>query len=314
MKKLLLLFIFLMPNIINSQNLISNGGFETYSSCPGIISIAIDIAVPWQIATLNTTPPALYNVCANPSSLGVPFNGSTYEGYQYPKSGNGYAGFMAFRSTNPNSRKYIRFPLNEALTAGTTYCLTFFVNLTNNSSDAIDAIGAYFSDTALTCLSVNCVPNYSPQVSNPAGNILSDTLNWMQISGCFVAQGTERFMHIGDFKTDSATQYITTPNTLSSAYYYIDDVSLYADTSLTIKETVKENSFTVFPNPSSNALNISAKKNVEEIVVSDVRGKVVIQQPSNTSIDVSSLANGCYFLRCKFEDGESVYVKVSVLH
>ncbi len=314
MNRLLLLFIFLLTNIIKAQNLISNGSFEMYSSCPGINSIAIDIAVPWQIATLNTTPPALYNVCANTSSLGVPFNGSTYEGYQYPKSGNGYAGFMAFRSSNANSRKYIRFPLNEALTSSTTYCLTFYVNLTNNSSDAIDAIGAYFSDTALTCFSVNCVLNYTPQVSNPTGNILSDTLNWMQISGCFVAQGTERFMHIGNFKSDSATQYITTPNTLSSAYYYIDDVSLYADTSLAIKETVKENSFTVYPNPVSTALNISTNKTVHEVVVIDVRGKIVLQQPFSKSIDVSNLANGCYFLRCKFVDGENAYAKVSVLH
>jgi hypothetical protein len=158
------------------------------------------------------------------------------------------------------------------------------------------------------------VLNYTPQVSNQAGNILADSIGWMQISGCFVAQGTERFMHIGNFKTDSATQTVFNPNGTYVGYYYLDDLSLYADTSLAIKETVKENSFAVFPNPANTAFSINAKKNVLEIIVSDVRGKIVLQQPFSSSIDVSELANGCYFLRCKFEDGESAYAKVSVLH
>ena len=120
--------------------------------------------------------------------------------------------------------------------------------------------------------------------------------------------------HIGNFKTDSATQTVFNPNGAYVGYYYLDDVSLYADTSLAIKETVKENSFTVFPNPATNAFSINSKKNVLEVVVSDVSGKVILQQPFSRSIDVSALANGCYFLRCKFEDGEFAYEKISVLH
>lgn len=315
MKRLFILLSIFQLDILQAQNLILNGGFETFTSCPGSgLGYAIDLATPWQTATINTSSPTLLNTCSPSPNYSVPINGSALDGYQYPFSGNGYAGFAAFSTTIPNGRKYIRYPLDEALTAGTTYCLTFFVNLYNTSRDAVDAIGAYFSDSALTCLSVNCVLNFIPQVSNPAGNILSDTLNWMQISGCFVAQGTERFMHIGNFKTDSATQYTSSPNTLNGAYYYIDDVSLYADTSLAIKETVKENSFTVFPNPATTAFSINAKKNVLEIDVSDVRGKIVLQQPFSRSIDVSALANGCYFLRCKFEDGEFAYERISVQH
>jgi Secretion system C-terminal sorting domain len=301
--------------MVQAQNLITNGGFETFIGCPGnALGSNIDLATPWQSANINASTAAIFNSCATSPTVSVPINGSQLDGYQYPLSGNGYAGFGAFSSIYPDRRKYIRYPLDEPLNFGITYCLNFYVNLYNTSSNAVDAIGAYFSDSALACSGFICVLNYSPQVSNPAGNILSDTLNWMQISGCFVAQGTERFMHIGNFKTDSATQYITIPNTLGGAYYYIDDVSLYADTSLSIKETVKENSFTVFPNPASTTFSIKAKKNVLEVVVSDVSGKVILQQPFSQSIDVSNLANGCYFLRCKFEDGESAFVKISVQH
>ncbi len=315
MKRLLLLYILFSPCIVHAQNLITNGGFESFIGCPGsTLGTLINLATPWENATINATGSAIFNVCATSPSVSVPINGSQLDGYQYPASGNGYAGFVAFSSLYPDRRTYIRYPLAEALNIGTNYCLTYYVNLYNKSSSAIDAIGAYFSDSALTCTSAACVLKYTPQILNPIGNILSDTLNWMQISGCFVAQGTERFMHIGNFNADSTTQFIAMPNTLSGAYYYIDDVSLYADTSLAIKETVKENSITVFPNPSSNALNISAKKNVHEVVVSDVRGKIVLQQPFSKNIDVSYLANGCYFFRCKFEDGESAFAKISVQH
>jgi hypothetical protein len=315
MKLLIKLILFFLPSIAYCQNLIINGGFDTLTACPGGANgWPINLAVPWEKANFISSAAAVYNVCSTNSTAGVPNNGSLLDGFQYPMSGNGYAGFGVYVPNVSNRREYLRYPLNEALNSGKAYCLTFYVSLYNTSEYGIDAIGAYFSDSALTCSGWQCILNYPPQVSNPAGNFLSDTIGWMQISGCFVAQGNERFMHIGNFKTDSATQTIINPNGLWGTYYYIDNVSLYADTSLSIKETVKENSFTVFPNPANTAFSINAKKNVLEIIVSDVRGKIVLQQPFSSSIDVSELANGCYFLRCKFEDGESAYAKVSVLH
>ena len=70
----------------------------------------------------------------------------------------------------------------------------------------------------------------NPQVSNPSGNILSDTLNWTLVSGMFVATGNETFLTIGNFKTDSNTQrainsatYNAT-NPVNASSLLIDDV------------------------------------------------------------------------------------------
>lgn len=44
-----------------------------------------------------------------------------------------------------------------------------------------------------------------PQIQNPSNNIITDTLNWTAITGTFIATGDEKFMVIGNFRSDAAT-------------------------------------------------------------------------------------------------------------
>jgi hypothetical protein len=150
MKRLLLSYIFLLPYLVEAQNLIANGSFEIINTCPGFVNgFSIDKAYPWQSATINASPSIIFNICATDSLFGVPINGNNLESFQNPASGNGYVGFAVFSSNVADFRQYIRYPFDEALSPGVTYCLTFYVSLYNSTSDAIDAIGAYFSDSAL---------------------------------------------------------------------------------------------------------------------------------------------------------------------
>ena len=199
------MLLFFGLNAIRAQNLINNGGFETFTYCPeGINENGVILAPPWQCANTQSSP-YYFNSCAPQSSCcGMPVQFSV--GYQYPNWGNGLVAFAAYSFTHPNVREYLRYPLSNTLKSGTTYCLTFYVNLFNESHDAIDAIGAYFTDSALICPTLFCLLNYPAQVNNAAGNILSDTLGWMQITGCFTAQCNENYMLIGNFKTDAQTQ------------------------------------------------------------------------------------------------------------
>jgi uncharacterized repeat protein (TIGR01451 family) len=63
-----------------------------------------------------------------------------------------------------------------------------------------------------------------------------------------------------------------------------------------------ENDFSVYPNPTKNILNISAKNNannIENITVFDVVGKAMLTQKANTpttTIDLSNCAKGVYFV------------------
>jgi hypothetical protein len=66
----------------------------------------------------------------------------------------------------------------------------------------------------------------------------------------------------------------------------------------------------VYPNPVSNYLNIECEENINKLEFYDAFGRIVISQESvqnNTSIDVSSLANGIYILKLRTAEGVGEY-------
>jgi hypothetical protein len=93
---------------------------------------------------------------------------------------------------------------------------------------ATDDIGAYISQQIPINSGCSFLP-YQPQVENPQGNILTDSLNWTKISGIFTAQGGENYLTIGNFKDSTNTTIIDADSgngEYNNAYYYIDKVSL----------------------------------------------------------------------------------------
>src|SRR5690606_33046643 len=91
--------------------------------------------------------------------------------------------------------------------AGKTYCVKFYVNISNPSTYGIDGFGAYFGDNNIDTITYCNVPltYLIPQVQNPQGNIISDTLNWIAITGTFVANGTEKYLLLGNFLSNANT-------------------------------------------------------------------------------------------------------------
>ncbi len=311
MYRVLFVCIFLFCEFdLKAQNLIYNGGFENYSNCPGSGGFSISLATPWQSASLSHPP--YINACATVGSCcGLPIQFTV--GYQMPRTGDGMVLFAAYSPGHINTREYLRCALKDTLTANKNYCLTFYVNLLNASVSAIDAIGAYFSDTAISCGTLFCLLNFQPQVSNPTGNILADTLGWMQISGCFTAAGNERYIYIGNFNTDAQTQ--TAPNFgAAGTSYYIDDISLQADIGANISEYDEEHLLTISPIPAENFFNIQSKQSISEIELIDLTGKTIKSISSSKSMDVSDVLNGIYLVKCKLQNGEVVFHKISVIH
>lgn len=65
---------------------------------------------------------------------------------------------------------------------------------------------------------------------------------------------------------------------------------------------IKENSFTIFPNPTKGTIRISSKDEILEIEILNIQGQVVkskIGTSTSESIDISELNEGIYFLRFK---------------
>lgn len=239
MKRLLfILIIFNLQYSIHCQNLVPNPSFEEYDSCPTGIGNSIYDAVaeaqPWYNPTSAT--PNYLNMCNGT----VPNN---LFGSQQARTGVAYMGFYVY---NPGSiiwREYIQAPLDTPLIAGQEYCVEIYVNLAGDDRRyATDDIGVYFSDTAVSNApdcgggNTNCGPlPYTPQVNNPDGNFITDTSNWVLISGIFTAAGGESYITIGNFKDSANTDIILVQASGSNTiYYYIDDISLTRIPNVTI--------------------------------------------------------------------------------
>jgi hypothetical protein len=75
-----------------------------------------------------------------------------------------------------------------------------------------------------------------------------------------------------------------------------------------IKEIVKT-AFTIVPNPAKDRIKISAESNFNKVEVINFLGQTVITQnndTNNTTLDVSNLTNGVYFVRIITDNGTNV--------
>lgn len=169
--------------------------------------------------------------CTNPNNYtGIPFN-LLGGGYQEPKTGDAYAYVPYFKLTpNPaiNWRLYIQQKMAKKLIAGKSYCVTYWVSLVNYVNYGIDELAAYFDDGSIKSIGVALEAHANPQIKSPTGVFYTDTLNWMKVQDSFIANGTEEYITLGNFRTNAATTYTALDGNWSAgcAAYFIDDVSV----------------------------------------------------------------------------------------
>ncbi|HSH66244.1 MAG TPA: gliding motility-associated C-terminal domain-containing protein [Bacteroidia bacterium] len=212
--------IFFHFTLIAQDNLVPNFSFENNSACPtGPDQLAN--TTDWY--SCNAESPDYFNSCQLvPFSYGIPF---TLNGYQQARTGQAFAGIHVFGETPSPRREYLQVKLNDVLKTDTDYKVTFYVNLANNSSVSITQLGAYFSTNAVSDTGSLPLP-FTPQILSPAGNYLTDTASWIQISGTYTASGGEQFITIGNFKDDNTTDTLQLTNAPILSYYFIDDISV----------------------------------------------------------------------------------------
>ena len=245
-------------------NLVYNGDFELYSSCPNNLSTPsqnpkeITKCLGWSAPTYGTSD--YFNFCAS-LYVGIPNN---YFGTQWAKNGNGYCGFHAYGIEILQSGyhwwEYIQDSLTTSLIANNSYSVSFYISWAENQSGLCTKnIGAYLSDTRPLQLNSSSPLNLPAQIKDTICR--QDSLNWILITGKFIAQGNERYITIGHF-ADSLT-YDTSLVKLSdgqyfpSIYYYVDDVSLFDITNIDISNA-NGNCLEVIPNiftPNNDSIN-----------------------------------------------------------
>ena len=91
---------------------------------------------------------------------------------------------------------------------------------------------------------------------------------------------------------------------------YVDDV--FFDYGILSTEDFAAESFSVYPNPVNDILNIDSKVAVDKVVVYDILGKTVLEENPGTispTIDMSNLSSGAYLVKVVIGNNSKV-VKV----
>jgi hypothetical protein len=207
----------------HAQNLVPNPSFEDSYGCP--LSNIYD----------NNFDNNWYNIFDSPdyfNSCDVMYQGvpSNFWGYQPAIHGNAYTGIgtgLNGSSFEFNGREYIQVRLSEPLKQDSMYCGYFFVNPANENAYSVNDIGMLITDSAFAYGTQLPLFGFDPQIANTPGELLNDTTQWYKICDCFIAEGNEEYLTIGNFKTNSETSYTPIGGPSSGSYYYIDSVALY---------------------------------------------------------------------------------------
>ncbi len=301
MKHALLFFFSLCCSCGMAQNLVPNPSFEEYTECPtGWASFAVQ---NWF--RTNGTPD-YYNSCSNNGCFGggIPCNQT---GFQYAKDGNAYVGLATYQTGVLDSREFVGIELISPLEQGKRYIASMYVSLATFEFNgeppliacASNNIGFRFADVIGDNGSgANLIPvNNIAQVY--CDTVISDTLNWIRVSGSFIADSSYRYLLIGNHFDDAHTEV----NCLSaqqyvSAYYYIDAVSVSTDSTVGISDMLlNRERIEIYPNPANNTVYLNQQSTVNYIIV-DALGRVV-QSENNlfaNQINIENIPNGIYFL------------------
>lgn len=250
--------------------------------------------------------PDYFNSC---TPFGLP---NSVFGFQYAHTGNAYAGAIFFYRSNspvgPNYRESIGIELSSNLIIGQKYFVSFFaVNAeVDFGSIACDKLGINFYtvpfDSCCPPPLINSAKLYTP-------SILTDTLNWIKISGSFIADSAYQYLCISNFFNDANTDTLTTSPFPTRAYYYIDDVcvstdSLYNETWTGINQTDNaQNSISIFPNPSKGFFTVDSPIPIEGYSIFNLKGQLIAETKKvstlSVQIDLTTQPSGIYVLRIK---------------
>ena len=244
-KSLLLVILQIISFVSIAQNLIVNGDFENITSCPNYVGLPTIDQISKAQLWINPTAasPDLFHVCGTTASYtvnvgwaGVPNN---IFGYQNAQSGSAYAGIvvMEFNGSAPIYREYIQTSISTPLYSGQQYYFEMYLNQPGGMKYSTDQIGVFFSNGQITSSSDGMLP-YTPQINNSSG-IVSDTTNWVLVSGIYTASGGEDYITIGSFSSVSnVSSTLTNSNgVFDNSYYYIDNVSLIPVMRITTTDT-----------------------------------------------------------------------------
>ncbi len=207
-------------------NIVENPGFEDLDKkikSGGMIQLAMG----WSSIGENAD---VFNRNAKSEEYAVPAN---LYGEAEPNSGDGYAGIVTWSSKDAEPRTFLQAELRYPMQETKVYCVKMHVMLSMLAKYGSNNIGIYVSQKPITMEQIEA-GEIQPQIIHSQNQIWSEQFEWSAICGSFIAEGKEKYLTIGNFGSTAETQTekmkrprgVTGQQTRTTAYYYIDDVSV----------------------------------------------------------------------------------------
>ncbi|UTW63006.1 OmpA family protein [bacterium SCSIO 12741] len=179
-------------------------------------------------------PADVFCTDAKKEEVQVPMN---IRGRAETVEGKNMVGILAYSEREAKPRTYIQTKMAKKLVAGKKYCIKMHISLSDLSKYAVDNVGMLLSGKALRQKDLEAY-DQTPQltyVGLEGNNIVDDQYDWVELCREYEADGTERYVTIGNFAPQSAVKSkkmrrpreFKTPQT-RDAYYYVDAVSVIA--------------------------------------------------------------------------------------
>ena len=297
-----------------AQNLVPNPSFEDTIVCPSANGQLKYACAGWS-TIINS--PDYFNVCCVISNqVSIPQNGWGYQN-PYLATDGAYAGFYAYISFFPGSEEFLGRSLLSPLIIGQRYFVSMKINFFdgNFSRCAMNKIGIKFTNVNFED-TVSEIPSWLKNNTCHvfSDSIISDTLNWTNIKGSFIADSSYKYLLIGQFFDTLHIQIQCFDTTLSSgkySYYYVDQIcvstdSLECDQPININQSriFQNTKITIYPNPFSNESNLILPAECEnediEILIFDQSGRSLFSNDltyyAPLILKGNFLENGMYFI------------------
>src|SRR5688572_9956003 len=173
--RLLICFVFVLPFLGNTQNLLVNSGFEEENICS---EYKVNCAPEGWIYTV---PSFIYYF----KDAGLAHNGQRF------------ISLIAGHSQKPFYRTFVRTRLLCALQKGKTYRLEIFVKSVH---PVLDSVGAYFTSYDFL-FEKQAYQKIVPSLyfSNAATKLVKGDTGWQKISLSYKGTGEEVFLTLGNF-------------------------------------------------------------------------------------------------------------------
>jgi hypothetical protein len=176
------------------------------------------------------------------------------------------------------------FGLENLITSIVDFPLGLYSADVDNDGD-MDILATSVNDNKIVWYeNVDGIGNFGPQ-----NTIMADA-------------GGANFVIASDLDNDGDMDVIASLNSANEIRWFKNTLILGTNESATLN-------FSIYPNPTSNTLNITVEKTIQQIELYNNLGQLVtknieILNDGNSELDISKLATGVYFVKIKTDDGE----------